>query len=113
MGGMCGIDDLDVVARMDFLCDDIGVDTMNTGVAIAVAMDSGYRKFGDKNAPIEIMDEIAKGTEMGRIFGDGPSAVGKHFKNPRVAAVKNQSIAAMTQGYDRQRCHLCNINNGS
>lgn len=94
MGGMCGIDDLDVVARMDFLCDDIGLDTMNTGVAIAVAMDSGYRKFGDKNAPIEIMEEIAKGTEMGRIFGDGPSAVGKHFNNPRVAAVKNQSIAA-------------------
>jgi aldehyde:ferredoxin oxidoreductase len=94
MGGMCGIDDLDIIALMDFLCDDIGVDTMNTGVAIAVSMDSGYRKFGDKDAPIEIMEEIAKGTEMGRLFGDGPSAVGKHFNNPRVAAIKNQAIAA-------------------
>ena len=94
MGGMTGIDDLDTIARLDFLCDDIGLDTMNTGVAIAVAMDAGYKKFGDKKAAIEIMDEIAKGSEIGKIFGNGPSEVGKHFKNKRVAAVKNQSIAA-------------------
>lgn len=94
MGGMTGIDDLDTIARLDFLCDDIGLDTMNTGVAIAVAMDAGYKEFGDKEAPIEIMEEIAKGSEIGQIFGNGPSEVGKHFNNPRVAAVKNQSIAA-------------------
>ena len=94
MGGMTAIDDLDTIARLDFLCDDIGLDTMNTGVAIAVAMDSGYKKFGDKEGAIEIMEEIAKGSKMGKIFGDGPAAVGKHFNNPRVAAVKNQSIAA-------------------
>ncbi|MBN1277176.1 MAG: aldehyde ferredoxin oxidoreductase, partial [Deltaproteobacteria bacterium] len=59
MGGMTAIDDLDTIARLDFLCDDIGLDTMNTGVAIAVAMDAGYRKFGDKEAAFEIMEEIA------------------------------------------------------
>ena len=42
MGGMTAIDDLDTIARLDFLCDDIGLDTMNTGVAIAVAMDASY-----------------------------------------------------------------------
>ncbi len=94
MGGMTAIDDLDTIAQMDFLCDDIGLDTMNTGVAIAVAMDAGYKSFGDKEGAFEIMEEIARGSEIGRIFGDGPSAVGKHFNNPRVAAVKNQSIAA-------------------
>ncbi len=94
MGGMLGIDDLDFIAKMDFMCDDIGLDTMNTGVAIAVGMDSDYIKFGDKEGSINIMEEIAAGTEMGHLFGDGPSAVGKHFNNPRVAAVKNQSIAA-------------------
>ncbi len=94
MGGMTGIDDLDTIARLDFLCDDIGLDTMNTGVAIAVGMDSGYREFGDKEGAVEIMEEIAKGSEIGRIFGNGPVEVGKHFNNPRVAAVKNQSIAA-------------------
>ncbi len=46
-GGMTGIVDLDTIARLDYLCDDIGVDTMSTGVAVAVAMDAGYKEFGD------------------------------------------------------------------
>ncbi len=94
MGGMTGITDLDVIARLDNLCDDIGIDTMSTGAAIAVAMDSGYRDFGDAAAAIEMVEEIARGTEFGRILGGGGVAVGKHFNNPRVPAVKGQTIAA-------------------
>ncbi len=94
MGGMTGIDDLDTIAQLDFLCDDIGVDTMSTGVAVAVAMDSGYKPFGDREAAIEMVEEIAQDTAFGKILGSGPVAVGKHFKNPRVPAVKGQSIAA-------------------
>jgi aldehyde:ferredoxin oxidoreductase len=93
-GGMTGITDLDAIARMDFLCDDIGVDTMNTGVAIAVAMDAGYRPFGDWHAAIEMLEEVAKGTELGKVIGNGPVAVGKHFNHHRVPVAKNQSIAA-------------------
>ncbi|GAF72937.1 unnamed protein product, partial [marine sediment metagenome] len=66
MGGMTGIVDLDTIAQLDFLCDDIGVDTMSTGVAIAVAMDAGHKKFGDGKAAIEMVEEIGKGTEFGR-----------------------------------------------
>ncbi|MBN1454203.1 MAG: aldehyde ferredoxin oxidoreductase [Anaerolineales bacterium] len=93
-GGMTGITDLDVIARLDNLCDDIGLDTMNTGVAVAVAMDAGYRKFGDAEAAIAMVEEIARGTEFGRILGNGPAAVGEHFNHPRVPVVKRQSIAA-------------------
>jgi aldehyde:ferredoxin oxidoreductase len=93
-GGMCGIDDLDVIARLDFMCDDIGVDTMNTGVAIAVAMDAGYRPFGDGAAALGLMQEIADGTAMGRLIGNGPAEVARHFGHPRVPVCKNQSIAA-------------------
>lgn len=94
MGAMTGIDDLDTIARLDFLCDDIGLDTMNTGVALAVAMDAGYKPFGDGQAAVEMLEEIARGTEMGKILGDGPVAVGRHFNHHRVPAVKGQSIAA-------------------
>jgi aldehyde:ferredoxin oxidoreductase len=93
-GGMTGITDLDVIARLDNLCDDIGLDTMNTGVAVAVAMDAGYKEFGDAQAAIEMVEEIAKGTEFGRVLGNGPAAVGEHFNHPRVPVVKRQSIAA-------------------
>ncbi len=94
LGGMTGIKDLDTIARLDFLCDDIGLDTMNTGVAIAVAMDAGYKKFGDGQAAIGMVEEIASGSEMGKILGDGPEAVGRHFKHHRIPAVKGQSVAA-------------------
>ena len=94
MGGMTGIVDLDTIARLDRLCDDIGVDTMSTGVAIAVAMDAGYKEFGDAAAALEMVEEIAQGTEFGRILGSGPDAVGEHFDHDRVPTVKGQSIAA-------------------
>jgi aldehyde:ferredoxin oxidoreductase len=94
MGGMTGIDDLDIIARLDRLCDDIGVDTMNTGVGIAVAMDAGKIKFGDGKAAIEMIEQIAIGADFGKILGHGPDAVGKHLNHKRVATVKGQSIAA-------------------
>lgn len=94
MGGMTGTPDLDTIARLDRLCDEIGVDTMSTGVAVAVAMDAGYRQFGDGQAILEMVEEIGKGTEFGRVLGSGPAAVGKHFHHDRVPVVKGQSIAA-------------------
>jgi len=94
MGPMIGNDDLDAIARLDFLCDDIGLDTMGTGVAVAVAMDAGYKSFGDADAAIEMVEEVAKGSKFGKIIGNGPDAVGKHFNHDRVPTVKGQSIAA-------------------
>jgi len=94
MGGMIGNSDLDAIAKLDFLCDDIGLDTMSAGVAIAVAMDAGYKSFGDGQAAIEMLEEVNKGSEIGKLIGNGPAAVGKHFDHDRVPVVKNQSIAA-------------------
>ena len=96
MGGMTGIDDLDTIAKLDFLCDDIGIDTMSTGVGVAVAMDAGYRKFGDGRSAIEMVEDVGKGTDFGKVLGNGPEVVGRHFKHHRVPVVKGQSIS----GYD-------------
>jgi len=93
VGGMTGIADLDTIARLNNLCDDIGVDTMSTGVAIAVAMDAGYKEFGDGEAAIEMMEEIGQGTPFGRVLGNGPAAVGKYFDHDRVPVVKGQGMA--------------------
>jgi aldehyde:ferredoxin oxidoreductase len=77
MGGMTGIDDLDIIARLDFQCDDLGIDTMSTGVGVAVAMGAGYRRFGDGRAAIAMVEEIAAGTALGKVpgkTGSGPWA---------------------------------------
>lgn len=94
MGGMLGNGNLDEIATLDFLCDDIGLDTISTGVAIAVAMDAGYRNFGDGEAAIKMVQEVAEGTEFGKVLGNGPAAVGEHFNHDRVPVVKGQSMAA-------------------
>ncbi len=96
LGGMCDIPDLDVIARFDYLCDDLGIDTMNTGCAIAVAMEAGVKKFGDAAGALELVREIGSGSEIGTLIGDGPAAVGKKYGLTRVPVVKNQSVA----GYD-------------
>ena len=93
-GGMCGIDDLDSIARIDNLCDDLGLDTISTGVAFAILMDAGQMNFGDGKAVIQKMEEIPAETELGLLIGRGPAAVGEHLGHHRVPVCKGQSIAA-------------------
>ncbi len=96
LGSNCGIDDLDALARMDRLCDDYGIDTMETGCAIAVAMEGGVKSFGDAAGAIELIQEIGRCTPLGRILGSGTEVTGKAFAVERVPVVKGQSMA----GYD-------------
>ena len=96
LGGMCAIDSLDTIAKFDFMCDDIGLDTMNVGAGIGVAMDAGFVPFGDAEKALKLVQEVEVGTDLGRLIGDGPVSVGEHFGHHRVPVCKNQSIA----GYD-------------
>jgi aldehyde:ferredoxin oxidoreductase len=93
-GPNCGIDDLDAIARMDRACDDIGVDTIETGNAVAVAMEGGVKEFGDVAGAEALVNEIGEGTPLGRILGAGAGAVGKVFGVRRVPVVKNQALPA-------------------
>ena len=64
-GGNCGIDDLDAIAMMDRLDDDFGLDTIEMGATIAVAMDAGIAAFGDAEAAIKLVKEVGAGTPVG------------------------------------------------
>ena len=93
-GANCGIDDLDAIAQMDRLDDDFGLDTIEMGTAIAVAMEAGIAKFGDAEAAINLINEVGKGTHLGRILGNGAAVTGKVFGIERVPVVKNQAMPA-------------------
>jgi len=93
-GANCGIDDLDAIAMLDRLDDDYGVDTIEMGATIAVAMDGGVAKFGDAQAAINLVHEVGKGTALGRILGNGAAVTGKAFGVERVPVVKNQAMPA-------------------
>ncbi|MFC1883835.1 aldehyde ferredoxin oxidoreductase family protein [Thermodesulfobacteriota bacterium] len=93
-GGNCGIDDLDAIAMMDRLDDDYGVDTIEMGATIGVAMEGGLAKFGDAKAAIDLVKEVGKGTPLGRILGSGAAVTGKVFGVERVPVVKGQAMPA-------------------
>ena len=93
-GGNCGIDDLDSIAMLDRLDDDFGLDTIEMGATIAVAMEAGVAKFGDAQAAINLVKEVGKGTPLGRILGNGAAVTGKVFGVERVPVVKGQSMPA-------------------
>ncbi|MGO9014250.1 MAG: aldehyde ferredoxin oxidoreductase family protein [Dissulfurispiraceae bacterium] len=93
-GGNCGICDLDAIAMLDFLDDNYGLDTIEMGVAIGVAMEAGLAKFGDAEAAINLVHEVGKGTHLGRILGNGAAFTGKAFGVERVPVVKGQAMPA-------------------
>lgn len=93
-GGNCGIDDLDAIAQMDRLDDDYGLDTIEMGATIGVAMEAGLAKFGDAQAAIDLVKEVGKGSALGRILGNGAAVTGKVFGVERVPVVKSQSMPA-------------------
>jgi aldehyde:ferredoxin oxidoreductase len=94
LGANCGIDDLDFVAQMTRECNDIGLDTIEAGNTVAIAMEGGAIKFGDKKGALGLFDEIRKGTPMGRILGQGVEATAKAYGVHRVPTVKGQSMPA-------------------
>ncbi|MBN2006933.1 MAG: aldehyde ferredoxin oxidoreductase [Anaerolineae bacterium] len=94
LGANCGIADLDGISGMVYWCNAYGVDTIETGDSIAVAMDSGYIPFGDLKGAQELIHEMGKGTPMGRILGGGTEFVAKAFGNPRSPSVKGQGMPA-------------------
>lgn len=95
LGADCAIDNLDQIAEADHLLDDIGIDSIETAVAIGVAMEAGVLEFGDGEGLLRLLtDEVAKGTGLGRIIGGGAGDVGRAFGVTRVPVVKNQAIPA-------------------
>jgi len=93
-GSNCAIADLDKVAQMDRLCDDIGLDTIETGAALGLAMECGALSFGDADGAIALMEKIDKGDELAETIGRGVVAVAKRFNVDRIPAVRGQAIAA-------------------
>jgi aldehyde:ferredoxin oxidoreductase len=94
LGSNCGIASWEDVADLDRLCDELGLDTIETGAAIAIYMDSGAMEFGDAEGAKRILREIAEGTELGLAIGNGAVAIGKKTRHHRVPAVKGQAIPA-------------------
>jgi aldehyde:ferredoxin oxidoreductase len=93
-GANCGISDLDAIARMDRLEDDLGLDTIETGATIAVAMEAGVLPFGDAQGAAQLLEEVRKGTALGRLVASGAAILGKVYGVTHIPTVKGQAMPA-------------------
>ena len=94
MGSNLDIDDLDTIAKLNYLCNDYGLDTIETGAALGVAMAGGLIPFGDKNGAINLLHEIGEGTLTGRVLGMGAAIAGKVLGVINIPVVKGQAMPA-------------------
>ncbi len=88
------IKDFDDIAVLDKLSDDYGLDTIEMGVTIGIAMEAGVVPWGDGKKAIELLEEVGKGSALGRIIGNGAAFTGKAYGVDRVPVVKRQSLPA-------------------
>ncbi|MGE5484540.1 MAG: aldehyde ferredoxin oxidoreductase C-terminal domain-containing protein [Ignavibacteriales bacterium] len=96
MGSNLGLSSLDDVARLNRTCNDLGLDTIETGAALGVMAEAGLACFGEADSFAGILAEVPSGGFRGRLAGMGAGIAGRVLGVRRVPVVKNQAVP----GYD-------------
>jgi len=104
VGANCGNNDINAVAKLIDLCNDYGMDAIETGHPLSIYMEAtqkawangaGGLKWGDTLAMVEMLRKIAFREGIGNIMADGANVTAKHFGHPEIAmTVKGQGIPA-------------------
>ncbi|MHA2400717.1 MAG: aldehyde ferredoxin oxidoreductase family protein [Promethearchaeota archaeon] len=107
LGSNCGISDWEILLKATRICDRYGMDTMNAGFCVSLAMEcfeKGYisledtnginLKFGNGDALIEVLELIGKREGIGNILAEGVKFAAEKFGAPELAMEsKGQSLA--------------------
>lgn len=96
VGSNLGIGNLDDVARLNYMCNDFGLDTIEIGAALGIAIEAGLAEYGDTEGLISLLEQVGEGTVLGRVIGNGAVITGRILGVRRVPAVLGQAIP----GYD-------------
>lgn len=94
LGSNLAIDNFDDICRMNYICNDLGLDTIEIGGALGVAMEAGVLEFGDGKGAIATLESIKEDSILGKVIGQGAAVTGSVFGVRRVPVAKNQTMAA-------------------
>ena len=96
VGSNLGLSDLDQVGVLNQMCNDFGLDTVETGAALGVALEAGLAEFGDFEGILGLLKQVGEGTVLGRVLGNGAVTTGRVLGIRRVPATLGQAMP----GYD-------------
>jgi aldehyde:ferredoxin oxidoreductase len=96
VGSNLGLGKLDDVATLNYMCNDFGLDTIETGAALGVALEAGLAKFGDMEGIVGLLKQVGEGTVLGRVLGCGAVTTGRVLGIRRVPVAVGQAMP----GYD-------------
>jgi aldehyde:ferredoxin oxidoreductase len=94
LGSACGIDNLAAVAKANYLCNELGLDTISTGVTIACAIELYERgilpasdvgrplRFGDADAVIALVRQTAYREGLGDLLAEGSYRLATRYGHP-------------------------------
>ncbi|HYG59701.1 MAG TPA: aldehyde ferredoxin oxidoreductase family protein [Symbiobacteriaceae bacterium] len=102
LGAMCGCHDREAMAYMLDQCNDYGVDTIEMGVTLAMAMEASELKlteevinWGDAEKMSELIRQTAYREGLGDTLAGGAAGAAERLGNPDIAmSVKGQAIPA-------------------
>ena len=111
LGSDCGVDDLAAVTKANYICNEMGMDTITMGATIACAMEMSEKglipaqdigldrelRFGDARALVELTRLTGRLEGFGRLLAQGSLRLARHYGRSEFAMVaKGQEFA----GYD-------------
>ncbi|QRN85583.1 aldehyde ferredoxin oxidoreductase [Clostridia bacterium] len=94
MGSNLGLGTLDEIGELNYIANDLGLDTIELGGALGVMAEGGMVEFGDFEGFKAIMNEVYTGGMRGRIAGNGASRAGQLLGVRRIPTVKDQTMSA-------------------
>ena len=81
LGPNLGIGNIDVIGELNNLCNEVGVDSIETGAALGVAMEAGVAKFGDGNGAKDMIRQIGEGSYLRQDIGQWSQVYWTGFRN--------------------------------
>lgn len=125
LGPQCGVYDLQDIAEANYLCDDLGIDTISAGVTISCAMELSSRgiipdnvPFGDGGVVKELITKIAYRDGIGNDLAEGSFRFARRYdaeqfamqcKGLELPAYDPRGMKGMGLAYatsNRGGCHL-------
>ncbi|MBO8127140.1 MAG: aldehyde ferredoxin oxidoreductase [Firmicutes bacterium] len=94
IGSNLCIDDIDAIARLYWLINDLGIDVIEAGASLALLMDEGVLPWGDAGACEKALKTAYTGDYPGYLIANGLVVTAKHRGVDRIAAVKGMAFAA-------------------